>query len=109
MWMATRTSVGATWNPPVPVDALDVATDVYTGDPCPNVADTRLYFTSDRGTAKNLWLVDRPTPTTFGAPHPIDELATTNAQTDPWISMDEHRLYYAQHTGGTAELFMATR
>jgi len=109
MWMATRSSTSVAWDAPVSVANLNMSTDVYTGDPCPNLAETRLYFASDRGAAKNLWVVDMPTPTTVGTPTLIEEL-TTGTQTDPWISNDERRLYYAQHgAGGTSDLYMATR
>jgi hypothetical protein len=43
-------------------------------------------------------------------PHPIEELASTRPQADPWISIDEHRLYYAERVAGSSsDLFVATR
>lgn len=109
LWMATRASTAVAFDPPVAVADLNVSTNVYTGDPCPTADDSQLYFVSDRGTAKNIWVVDRPTPTTFGTPEVIEELAT-GTQTDPWISNDQRRIYYAQHfAGGETDLWMATR
>ena len=109
MWRATRASLTTPWNTPVAVDTLNVAPAIYTGDASPNATDTRLYFVTDRAGPKNIWVVDRPTPTTFAEPHPIDELASPNGQMDPWISIDERRLYYAQHVGSSAELVVVSR
>jgi hypothetical protein len=111
IWTATRASVTSPWNPPVRVEELFVAPDVYTGDPHPNATDTRLYFISDRGGEKDLWIAERASRSEpFGEPAPIEELSSPYVETDPWVSVDEHRIYYARlRPGAVLNLYMATR
>jgi hypothetical protein len=112
LWTATRASVSSPWNPPLRLDELDVAPDVYTADPHPNVSETRLYFVSDRGGNKDLWIAERASPSeAFGAPTQIEELSSSLVEDDPWVSIDEHRIYYARRElgGGELQVYMATR
>jgi hypothetical protein len=54
----------------------------------------------------DLYMVRRATPADpWGVPQPISELNTNAAENDPWLSPDEHVLYFSRNSA----IFMATR
>jgi Tol biopolymer transport system component len=111
LYVATRATDTAMWDPPVPVPGVNTTFD----EDSPNTHDgLTLYFSSDRpGSAgmTNIWRATRPsTSVAFGVPEPVAELNTDEREEDPWVSPDGRTIWFASAIdGGVFHLFTATR
>jgi hypothetical protein len=104
IYRSTRASVGAAWSTPVAVSFNSPTAN--DAEPFVNGNDTLLLFASNRGGNMDLYMVRRATPADpWGVPQPISELNTNAAENDPWLSPDEHVLYFSRNSA----IFMATR
>jgi hypothetical protein len=106
IYTSTRSSATDMWSVPMPVDALNVA-GVLDSEPFVNDTNTFIVWYSARSGNNDLWSARRTLPTDpWGPATPISELnTTTNAEGDPWLSPDEHVIYFMRNN----DLYMATR
>ena len=104
MFVSVRATTSAAWGTPMPLTALNTAS--FDGEPFINGTNTLLIWSSDRGGNRDLWLARRADATAaWGAAQPISELNTAADEGDPWLSPDEHVLYFSRGT----DIYMATR
>jgi hypothetical protein len=101
----------AQWSAPQPIAAVNLADKREEG---PRISEDglTLYFASNRNGNLDLFVSLRPSKTAeFGAPVPISELNTTEAETDPWVSPDGKTIYFARTSNatGTSTIWTATR
>jgi hypothetical protein len=102
--IATRASASVSWGPPAPLDELNtMATD---GAPMVSPDGLTLYFTSNRAGDTDIYVASRVSRAQrFDPPLRIGELASTNAEQDPWVSSDQRRIYFMR----SGQLFTSTR
>lgn len=104
LYVSSRAAIGAAWTMPVvmPINS-PTANDA---EPFINGANTLLLWSSDRGGNFDLWEARRATPADpWGTPQPVSGVNTGTDERDPWLSADEHTLYFVR---GNA-IVMATR
>ncbi|HEY5945663.1 MAG TPA: hypothetical protein VIV40_09240 [Kofleriaceae bacterium] len=105
LYVSSRTTTSATWNPPTVISELSQA-GVLDGEPFINGTNTLLLWSSGRSGANDLYLARRSSPAdTWGTPTPIAELNTASPEGDPWLSPDEHVIYFSRNL----DIYMATR
>jgi hypothetical protein len=105
VYTSTRASIGAAWAAPTAVAELNVA-GVLDSEPYINVSNTFVLWYSARSGNNDLWSARRTSAALpWEAATPMAELNTTDAEGDPWLSPDEHVIYFARNN----DLYMATR
>lgn len=105
VYVATRPSIDATWNTPIAVAALNEA-GVRDGEPSINGSSTLILWSSGRTGGGDLYLARRDDPSApWETAIPISELNTASVEGDPWLSPDEHTLYFTRG----ADIYIATR
>jgi len=111
LFIATRPTVGSSWNAPTPVAELN--TNALETDPELTPDGLTVLFASDRpGTmgARDLYIASRPDKASpFGPAVPISELESTSTDTDPSISMDQHYLVFSSDRSGNSEIYETYR
>jgi hypothetical protein len=107
---AARASLPAPWGAPASVASVDTANlddDGYLTDD-----GLTLYFSSDRlsGT-QDLFVTQRASGSApFAAPLPLTALNTaTYDERDPWVSADQHEIYFTSNRSGTLQIYRAVR
>jgi hypothetical protein len=106
IYMTTRASTADAWAAATAVTELNAA-GVLDSEPFANGSNTFMLWYSNRSGNNDLWSARRASPAQPWEPAmPVTELNTTaNPETDPWLSADEHVLYFARNN----DLYMATR
>ena len=106
IYTSTRASTSAAWGTPVQLVELGGA-GVLDSEPFVNGSNTLLLFYSARSGNNDLWFARRASPALpWCPPSPLAELNTTaNPEADPWLSPDEHVIYFARNN----DILMATR
>ncbi len=110
VWLASRVAPSSSWAPPVACSSVDTANlddDGYLMDD-----GLTLYFSSDRLTgSQDLFVTERPDPSSpFAAPVPLATLnESTSSERDPWVSSDQHEIYFTSDRTGTLQIYRATR
>jgi hypothetical protein len=106
IYVSTRASTPAAWGAPVQLTELGGA-GVLDSEPFVNGSNTLLLFYSARSGNNDLWFSRRASPALpWDPPAPLAELNTmANAEADPWLSPDEHVIYFARNN----DILRATR
>jgi hypothetical protein len=106
IYVSTRASTADVWDPPIAVPELNVNA-VLDSEPFVNGSNTFVIWYSARSGNNDLWSARRAAPALpWGPAAPITELNTaTNSEADPWLSPDEHVIYFMRNN----DLYMATR
>jgi hypothetical protein len=105
IYLSTRAATTAAWGTPTAVAQLNAA-GTLDSEPFVNGSHTFIVFYSARSGNNDLWSARRATPTDpWGPPVALDELNTAAAEGDPWLSPDEHVIYFMRAN----DLYMATR
>jgi hypothetical protein len=98
LYVSERTTTTSVWG--VPTKITELSTSSGDGEPWVNEARTFIVFSSNRpGGAGgfDLWQARRASPADpWGAPTRVTELDTSADETDPWLSPDEHVIYFAR-------------
>ena len=107
-YVATRATPGAAFGAPTAIAAINSAD--AEGNPMLTEDRLAVYFDSNRTGDNELFVATRATPTAaFGPPAQITELASTSADSDPWISPDGRTMYFTSNRDGTTRLWQTTR
>jgi hypothetical protein len=108
LYASTRATKTALWNSRVALTSLNT----NARDLAPMLSQDKLtiYFDSDRDGTEDLFVATRATITDpFSPPVPITELNTTAAETDPWVSADGRRMFFASARSGSLGIYETTR
>jgi hypothetical protein len=90
----------------------ELNTDANEADPFLAASDLTLYFTSDRANADDdLYVAQRlTTDGAFSEVEPLEELNTSEHDSDPWLSADERYIMFASESpDGLLNLYEARR
>lgn len=110
IWMATRSSRGATWSTPTMVAELSSAMDEF--EPQPDASNTRIVLYRQMSmTDTALLMATRASPAdAWGTPTVIVELDTPVLEKSPFLTADGLTIYYSSTNGmTTSDLYVATR
>jgi Tol biopolymer transport system component len=108
LFIATRATPTAAWNPPVAVASVN--TTGHEGSPFLSADKLSLYFDTDRDGDMNIYVARRTSTTEpFGAPEPVTVVNTNGSEQDPWLSLDSRRLWFSSDRSGSNQLWEATR
>jgi Tol biopolymer transport system component len=98
LYEAGRARPADAWGPVGPVAELNTAAE--DAEPWINRDGTFLVFSSTRSGGAggyDLWMARRASPEdVWDPPQPIAELNTAGNEADPWLSYDEHVIYFAR-------------
>jgi hypothetical protein len=97
------------WGPPRALTELNTAGEENGG--CLTADGLTLYFYSDRLGSSDLFVASRTSLIQpFAAAVPLDSLnLSTTSEKDPWVSEDEHHLFFTSDRAGQIELWRSTR
>ena len=110
LYMATRSSIGGSWTPPVWLG--DINTSGQDADAFLDPSGRFLLFSSDRdsGNFRDLYIAERPDRfATFSTPRLLDDLNSERADADPWVSPDLRNIVFSSSRTGDDEIFEASR
>ncbi len=108
LYLAERATLAATWGTPTELAALN--TTGHDGSPFLSNDKLAIYFDSDRGGSMDIYVSTRASVTdAFGAPVPVEGLATSANEQDPWLSPDGRQLYFQCDCGGPTGLWRVSR
>ncbi len=110
LYSTTRPSSSATWDAPTLIVELSSPDEDAT--PWLSADSLVLYFSSTRPGAgkRDLYRADRPTATApFSPPVPVDELNSSDLDSDPWLSEDETVIVFSRGGDTGADLYEARR
>jgi WD40-like Beta Propeller Repeat len=110
LWEATRGTTADRWSAPAQLENVNSPSSDLS--PFLSADDLTLYFHSDRGGSDDLYVATRPSvDAPFGAPQPIAELDSSDADDDPWVSPDGHTMFFAsdRDSPGTLQIYEAHR
>lgn len=105
LYTSSRASTAATWSAPAALTALNMA-GVNDSEPFINGTGTLILWASTRTGAGDIYMArraDRTQP--WGAPMAVTEVNTASQEGDPWLSADEHVLYFSRANA----IYTATR
>ena len=109
LYITTRATPTAAWNPPVALAALDTG----GSDLSPILSQDKLqiYWDSDGGSGSDdLYMATRSsTSGTFGAPVNLTELNSSSVEADPWVSADGHHIVFVSNRSGVFQIYEASR
>jgi hypothetical protein len=104
LFVATRRTVDAVWDPPVPLSELN--TDANESDAFLVGEGKELLFTR----SKDLQLARRGGTTgPFALVGPLEELNSSSEDNDPWATPDLRYIVFASDRSGTFQLYEASR
>jgi len=109
LFVATRSTMEAAWEPPVAVDTLNTAE--YEGDAWLSPDRLTTYFLKVvTGQAGEIYRATRADPQSkWNAPEPVSELNTTANESDPWLSPDGRYVMFTRRLDGKDRLYEAFR
>lgn len=110
LMVATRASKTAPWGAPVALPGLDDPMyDESQQWASPDL--TVVYFVSDKPPAmsQDIWLATRPDTQSAFTTRIVTELQSPVIDVDPWVSPDDHTLFFASKRTGDLEIYTATR
>jgi Tol biopolymer transport system component len=88
-----------------------LSTPGYDGGPWINATGLVLYWHSDGGTSRELYVAERATAAdAFGPAMPMADVNSPDNEQDPWVSSDGHTIVFVSNRNtGNYDLYMATR
>jgi hypothetical protein len=105
IYVSTRASTTDVWGPPVAVTEINLAATLDS-EPYVNGSNMFIIWYSARSGNNDLWSARRASPALpWETAAPVSELNTANPEGDPWLSPDEHVIYFMRNN----DLYMATR
>lgn len=96
LYASTRATTAAAWSTPAVINGLNMA-GVDDGEPFINGTGTFILWSSARTGGGDIYMArraDRTQP--WGAPMAVGELNTAAMEGDPWLSPDEHVIYFSR-------------
>ncbi|HUS62935.1 MAG TPA: hypothetical protein VMZ28_00280 [Kofleriaceae bacterium] len=101
---------GAGWT--APAQLVNLSTAAYEADSHLSDDALELYFTAELADAEahDIYRVERAAPDgDFGTPERVVELASPQADEDPWVSPDGRVIYFSSERSGNREIYRAER
>jgi hypothetical protein len=106
VFRSTRTSKTSAWGAPAVVPGLD--SNKYEGEAFAD-ATGAIWFTGNAAGDDDIWRAEPNGDGSFKTPHVVTEIATTEAENDPWLSPDGHTLYFTSTRSGSLDIYVAHR
>jgi WD40 repeat protein len=106
LFAASRATTTDVWSTPALITEL--ATPAMERSPHISADGTQLWFTSDRDGNEDIFVATRAARSeSFRPPIRVDAINTPVPEDDPWVSLDNKRIYFARNEGTMAQLWVA--